>query len=234
MTLQELLNKYDGKKLDIQSLSSYEQWSVDFFHQKEIVREPNLQMTLQLDITEGYSYYQDNLKGKEGASFTAYLMWCLVQTMKDHPHFRYRKVENEWYIFDNLPTFSPIAVGGDKRFSEILVSDPARSTVEEYFINYKKEIDKAFSKDGNFEPLPPTVWATAHFIGNLPNLQFTGFQLHQSALDSARPYFYFGKRYQRHTQMFVPLSITFDHSNLDPFVLSSFMEDFDKMMMNKK
>ncbi|ANQ51401.1 hypothetical protein MY04_4057 [Flammeovirga sp. MY04] len=233
MEIQELLDRFGGKKIDKASLSSYEQWSVDFFHQKDIVREPNLQMTLQLDITEGYTYYQDQLKEKDGASFTAYLMWCLVKTMDKHPYFRYRKLGNEWYIFDNLPTFSPIAVGGDKRFSEIMVEDPINSTIEEYFVNYRRGVDKAFSTDGDFEPLPPLVWASAHFIGNLPNLQFTSFQLHQSALDSARPYFYFGKRYQKHTQMLIPISITFDHSNLDPFVLSAFMEDFDKAMINQ-
>ncbi|MBD0404502.1 MULTISPECIES: CatA-like O-acetyltransferase [unclassified Flammeovirga] len=230
MEKEELLQKYGGRKIKMDEVSSYEQWSLDFFHQKEIVREPNLQMTLQVDITEGYQYYQENLKQYEGASFTAYLMWTLVETMKKHPYFRYRKIEDEWYVFDNLPVFSPIAVGGETRFTEIIVEDPAQSTIETYFKNYKKCLDYAFNRDGDFAPLPVMVWATAHFIGNLPNLQFTSFQLHASALDSARPYFYFGKRYQQGDQLLIPLSITFDHSSLDPFVLSAFMADFEAQL----
>lgn len=230
MEKEELLKQFGGKKIDMKEVSSYEQWSLDFFHQKEIVREPNLQMTLQVDITKGYQYYSSSLKKHEGASFTAYLMWALVEAMKKHPYFRYRKIENEWYIFDNLPVFSPIAVGGDKRFTEIIVNDPAISSVEQFFKNYRACVEYAFNREGDFSPLPVLVWATAHFIGNLPNLQFTSFQLHSSALDSARPYFYFGKRYQQGNQSLIPLSITFDHSNLDPFVLSSFMEDFEKVL----
>ncbi|NME68068.1 CatA-like O-acetyltransferase [Flammeovirga aprica] len=230
MEKDELLQKYGGKKLKMDEVSSYEQWSLDFFHQKEIVREPNLQMTLQVDITKGYQFYKENLKQYEGASFTAYLMWALVEAMKKHPYFRYRKLDDEWYVFDNLPVFSPIAVGGETRFTEIIVEDPALSTVEEYFKNYKKCLDYAFNRDGNFEPLPVLVWASTHFIGNLPNLQFTSFQLHASALDSARPYFYFGKRYQQGEQLLIPLSITFDHSSLDPYVLSAFMADFEAIL----
>ncbi|NLR93292.1 CatA-like O-acetyltransferase [Flammeovirga agarivorans] len=232
MEKQEILEKFGGKKIDFSKISSYEQWSLNFFHNKEIVREPNLQMTLQVDVTKGMDYYKNTLKKMQGASFTGFLMWALVQNMKKHPYFNYRMIEGEWYSFDNLPVFSPIAVGGDTRFTEILVENPAFSTLEEFFVNYRKCVDRAFNKvgDGNFEPLPPIVWATAHFIGNLPNLQFTGFQLHASALDSARPFFYFGKRYQQGEKWFIPLSVTFDHSNLDPFVLSAFMEDLDKII----
>ncbi|MBB6462426.1 CatA-like O-acetyltransferase [Flammeovirga kamogawensis] len=231
MDLSTLLEKFDGKKLEMTDVSSYEQWSLNFFHDKNIVREPNLQMTLQLDVTKGLEFYASTIKKIDGASFSSYLMWCLVQAMKEHPYFRYRMIEGEWYIFDNLPVFCPVAVGGDKRFTEILVENPAHSTIEEFIVNYRNKIKQAFNKDGDFAPLPPTVWASAHFIGNLPNLQFTSFQLHTSALDSARPFFYFGKRYEQNGQSFIPLSITFDHSNLDPFVLSNFMADFEKVLI---
>lgn len=230
MEKSELLEKFGGKKLIMNEISSYEQWSLNFFHQKDIVREPNLQMTLQLDITKGISFYDEQLKSLEGSSFTAYLMWCLVESMKKHPYFRYRKIEGEWYVFDNLPVFAPIAVGGPTRFTEIIVEDPAISPIATFFINYRSCVEAAFNREGDFAPLPVLVWATAHFIGNLPNLKFSSFQLHSSALDSARPYFYFGKRYQEGGQTMIPLSITFDHSNLDPFVLSAFMEDFEKTL----
>ncbi|GJM63453.1 CatA-like O-acetyltransferase [Persicobacter diffluens] len=225
--LEELLKQYQGRALSQEEISSYERWSLDFFHNKAFVNEPNLQMTLQLDITEALKTYKDQYNNVPEASFTAYLMWHLVQTMKSHPAFRYRKIGDQWYLFDNLPLFSPIAIGGDIRFTEITVDNVAGDPPKDFFKNYRLAIKESKNRDA-FSPLPPSVWATAHFVGNLPNLQFTGFSLHTPAKSSGRPYFYFGKRYNQEERQFIPLLITFDHSNLDPFLLSAFMADFEK------
>ena len=66
-------------------------------------------------------------------------------------------------------------------------------------------------------------------IGNLPNLQFTGLNLHwrQSHI-SAAPWFYFGKRYWQNDKLLIPFAVKLHHSCNDPFVLNLLMEDFNK------
>ncbi|MCG8474912.1 MAG: CatA-like O-acetyltransferase [Cytophagales bacterium] len=226
MELKELTKKYKGRKLSESELSSYEQWSLQFFHQKEFVQEPMLQMTLQLDITEAYARYQARSKEIPEASFSAYLIWHNIQAQKNHPYFRYRKIEDEWYIFDNLPIFFPVAVGGEARFSEVVIDNPAEDTLEMFFASYRRHVEASKNRK-EFKALPPLVWANLHFIGNLPNLQFTGLQIHTPAEKCGRPYFYFGKRYKSEGRMKIPMLIAFDHSNLDPFVISAFMEEFE-------
>ncbi|MEL6535496.1 MAG: CatA-like O-acetyltransferase [Bacteroidota bacterium] len=233
MTVAEFLDRYAGRKLDMDSLSSYEQWALPFFHQQDVVKEPHLQMTLQLDITEALAYYRAEVKGMPGATFTAYLIWHLSQTTSRHPCFRYRCIEGEWYVLDNLPVFTPIAIGGDARFSETLLENVIPSTLAEFFPYYQGQLTKGRSRE-DFQPLSNLEWGGALFVGNLPNLQFTGFTLHMSAFHMGRPYFYFGKRYTQQERDFIPMLITFDHANLDPFVLSSFMEDFEGSIAGKE
>ncbi|BDD04302.1 CatA-like O-acetyltransferase [Aureibacter tunicatorum] len=233
MELSKFLKLYDGHKLEEKDLSSYEKWSLQFFHKKEFVREPNLQITLQLEITKAYNTYKNECDTVIGASFTSYLMWHIIKTTQNHPYFRYRNIDGEWYIFNNLPVFSPIGIGGDARFSEIIVENGSIEDYAAFTNNYRSKVDKSFNMR-EFEPLDELVWANSHFIGNLPNLQFTGFQLHTPTKNSGRPYFYFGKRYQTNDERFIPLLVMFDHSNLDPFVLSDFMNEFQSRIDENK
>ena len=232
MEIPELLSRYGGRKLDLDKLTTYEQWSLPFFHQQEYVREPYLQLTLQLDITEALAHYRATCKEVPGATFTSYLMWHLSQTTRRHPCFRYRVLDGEWYIFDNLPIFTPVAIGGDARFSETLLEEVMDRPVNEFFAHYQEQLHEARTRT-TFQPLPHLIWGTALFVGNLPNLQFSGFTLHTSATQMGRPFFYFGKRYEQADKTFIPLLVTFDHANLDPFVLSAFMEDFEASIAGK-
>ncbi|BDD11586.1 hypothetical protein FUAX_40180 (plasmid) [Fulvitalea axinellae] len=227
MTEKEQHEKYEGKELKEGDVSQYERWALDFFHQKEFVQEPILQMTLQLDITEAYRTYSEKYKDNPDASFTAYITWYLIQTQAAHPYFRYRKIDGTWYIFANLPVFMPVAIGGEARFGQILLENPVKMTLNEFFASYRKDIDRALLGEV-FETLDEWTWANSHFVGNLPNLQFSGFQLHTPKDKSGRPFFYFGKRYTQEGKTMIPMLLAFDHSNLDPFVISSFMEDFQK------
>ena len=221
------IKKYNGRKYTYEERSTYEKWSLDFFHNKEIITEPLLQITLQVDITKALKHYDIHYKPIKGASFAAYLMWHVVHTTKKHPYFRYRKIQDEWYIFDELPIYAPVGIGGDARFGNLILEPSSLHSLDGFFYHYRSALSKLFD-DSTFEVLNPTIWKNAWFIGNLPNLQFTGYQLHTSVVSSGRPFFYFGKRYEQDGKLFNPLLVAFDHSNLDPFVLSAFMEDFQK------
>ena len=223
------IERYNGRKLTEEEKITYEKWSLNFFHQPNVVQEPYLQMTLQVDITRALENYAANFKHIEGASFTAYLMWHVVQAGKKHPYFRYRKIQDEWYIFDELPLYAPIAVGGDARFADLKLEPFVNITLEDFFPIYRNTQNQLFAQK-EFLPLSPIYWQNAWFIGNLPNLQFTGFQLHTSAIKNGRPFFYFGKRYLQGGKQMIPLLIAFDHSNLDPYVLSAYMDDFQLLI----
>lgn len=228
----EFIERYNGRKLTEEERTTYEKWSLNFFHHQHIVQDPYLQMTLQVDITDALEVFRENYKHIEGSSFTAYLMWHIVQTGKKHPYFRYRKIQDEWYVFDELPLYAPIAIGGDARFADLKLEPFVNIKLENFFAIYRSVQNKLFD-DGVFTPLSPIYWQNAWFIGNLPNLQFTGFQLHSSAIKNGRPFFYFGKRYKQAQREMIPLLVAFDHSNLDPFVLSAYMDDFQKSIEAK-
>lgn len=233
MTKEQLIRKYEGHLIDVEKISQYEKLALKFFQNKDVIRDPNLQITLQVDISNAMDYFNAELKKFEFASFTGYLIWCTVKAMDKHPCFRYRKIEGEWYCFNNLSVFSPIAVGGNNRFSDIQIENVAKDSLIDFMKNYKAHVNQALASQADFSPIHPLVWAASHFIGNLPNLQFTGMQMHSSVIDSGRPLFYFGKRYREGASWKVPLSITFDHSNIDFYILSAYMEDFNQLLAGK-
>jgi chloramphenicol O-acetyltransferase len=227
---QAYIKRYGGRELDEAQRSGYEKWSLDFFHDKAIIADPLLQITLQVDITKALSRYREHYSDLDGASFFAYLMWHLVDTARRHPCFRYRKIAGKWYIFDEFPLVTPIAIGGDMRFIELMLEPPSQYSLEAFFNHYRNTLNQYVAEKSEpsdtFETVTPVRWLNSWFVGNLPNLQFTGFTLHKSAIDNGRPYFYFGKRYQSADLSYIPLLINFDHANLDPFLLSAFMADF--------
>lgn len=83
--------------------------------------------------------------------------------------------------------------------------------------------------DAKLEVLPQEVWALCPFIGNLPNVAFSSFQIHRNKSKTGRPLFYFGQRKIINGEPFVPLSISFDHANSDPFVLDKLLARFNTL-----
>lgn len=227
MDLQEALDKYQGSKIKPDQLSKYQQWAFSFFHNEEIVREPNLSMTLNLDLTEARGVYERSFKNTEGASFQAYIVWNLVKALSLEWTFSTRQINQEWYLFKNLPVYFPIAVGGENRFQDVIINDPIFMDWITFSQVYRDSIDNAEKDVGS---LPPITWSIAHFIGNLPDLNFTSFQIHRGILQAGRPIFYFGQRQNFQQRLTVPWSITFDHANADPYLLSQLMRTYQKLL----
>jgi len=230
MDLSRLIDKYGGVLLDEEALSAYEKFALKLFHDKEIVTDPNLEVTVQLDITDASRMYKDRMQQSPGATMTAYITWCLIRAMKRHACFTFRKVGGQWYRFDNLPLFFPVAVGGKERFAEVLMEEVCRQTWPEFCKSYRNCVDAALNGQKPYEPIPLDTWHLSHFIGNLPNIQFTHFSVHSPSINVGRPIFYFGKRYSSGDRTFTPMHIQFDHSNLDPYVVGLFLEDFEKIL----
>ena len=227
MELQEALERYQGTKLNLDELSKYQQWAFRYFHNEEFVLNPNLSVTIQLDLVKPREVYERSFQNTQGASFQAYLMWNLVKALSLEWTFSTRKIDGEWYLFKNIPVYFPIVVGGNNRFKNVIINDIIFMNWTKFCRVYRDSIEN--SNDlGSFSKL---TWEISHFIGNLPYLNFTSFQMHHATQKTGRPIFYFGQRYNLYQRQTVPLSITFDHANTDPYLLNKLMQTYQNLLI---
>ncbi len=231
MTVEELLKKFDGKKLDVSLLSQYENWALNFFHNKEFITNPNLELNLTLDLTLAEKNYRDVFSKDKGASFSAFLIYALMQTCKKYPAFSYRQINGAWYEFKNLPVFIPVAVGGKERFKDFIIENVMNLSWQEFVAIYRDNINRCQCEDSGYHPGDPENWHMAFFVGNLPNIHFNSISLHQSSRFSGRPMFYLGQRILQDDKLLVPFYAMFSHANADPFIFDLFLKDFHKLVI---
>ena len=227
MNLQEALEAYQGTKLQPNQLSRYQKWAFSYFHDEDLVLNPNASITLQLDLVEARDVYESSFQNTKGASFQVYLTWNLVKALSLHWEFCTRKVNGEWYLFKNIPVYFPIAVGGENRFQNVIINDATLMDWGTFSKEYRNSIQKSKADIG---AVPSLTWAICHVIGNLPALNFTSCQMHRGTMKAGRPIFYFGQRYKLQQRLTVPLSITFDHANADPYVLNELIQTYQNLL----
>src|SRR3990167_761893 len=223
MITTQILKEFQGTPLKLKELSSYERWALTFFHNEEEILDPNVGLTLQLDITDIEKQYREKYCNTDGASLTAYLYWGLIQAMKKHPCFFWRKIGKTWYHFKSPPLAFIIYVGGKERYNDIMIENVCSMDWGEFCRNYRGKIGRAQAKKKGFIPIPEDIWRLSIFIGNQPDLQFTSLNIHRQKKKAGMPLMYFGKRYQVGGRLMVPFFINFDHSTLDPYVIDLFL-----------
>lgn len=216
-------DKYEPELLSPEYKSGYFNWSLDFFTDTNVLQVPYLDITIQLDVTDAYAIYQ--ACKVEGATFFAFLLWHLAQTLKAHLSFNLRWVDKNWYILNNPPVVVPVAVGGKKRFWGTELENVAKISYADFVSVYRYKIDLARSCQS--KPLDPLDFSLGYFIGNLSNLQFTGLTL-QWRQDGmiGQPFIYFGKRYVSGNRLMIPLAVKLHHACADPLVLDLLLQDF--------
>lgn len=204
-------------------------WSLDFFG-NDGGQNPHVDLTLQLDVTAGWERYGAwKAEGVPSASFFAFLLWHLSQALADDPSFNLRKVGGQWYRVDNPPLFVPVAVGGEARFQSLVLEDVYGQNYAGFVAAYGERLALARSPDAPSSE--PEIFTLAHFVGNLPNLRFTGLTLHWRPDQMVgQSFFYFGQRYQRDGRMMIPLAARLHHACTDPFVLDQLLADFSRRL----
>jgi len=218
-------SKYQPRLLEEKEKEGWLSWSLEYFTDPNVLQVPNIDLTIQLDVTNAYEIYQIN--HQQGATFFSFLIWHLMQTMKNHFCFNLRLVENQWYILDNPSVFTPVAIGGKNRFTKMFLENINQLSYPEFVIQYRRKLDQL--RVDKVEYTGEESYSLSCFIGNLPNLQFTGLTLHWRVLDIiGQPYFYFGKRYWQNDQLFIPLTVKLHHACNDPFVFDLLIQDFCK------
>jgi chloramphenicol O-acetyltransferase type A len=221
--------QYRPERVDPATLGRWLSWSLGFFSGPEL-QNPYLDVTLQLDITEAYARYSSLRESGGKGTFFAYLIWHLGRSLKFSPSFNLRRAGDEWYLLHNPPVFSPVAVGGSRRFSEIVIDDLYNLDYTAFIELYLEKLSIARRPDGE-SGKSVEVYNYAHFIGNLPNLRFTGMTLHwRPAQMQGQSFFYFGERYRSEDRLLMPLSVKLHHACTDFFVLDELIVDFRRRL----
>lgn len=216
-------SQYQPRVLDEKDKEGYLNWSLDFFTDVNVIQSPYLHITIQLDVTNAYKFYQKT--SVEGATFFSFLTWHFVQTLKNHFCFNLRLVENQWFILDNPPIIIPVAVGGADRFSPLTLENVSQISYKQFISQYRQKLDRI--RQG--ERPEYEIYDLCCVFGNLPNLQFTGFTLHwQTGKIIGQTIFYFGKRYWQNDRLFIPFVARLHHACTDPFVLDLLLQDVQK------
>ncbi|NKC15160.1 MAG: hypothetical protein GKR94_24105 [Gammaproteobacteria bacterium] len=227
MNLSAALARYQGVKLTRNEISQYQHWARSYFHNEAYVVNPYLSMTLTLELDRDRRVYEASFQHEPGASFQGYLVWNLVKALRQEWTFSTRVIEGNWYLFNNLPVHMPLAVGGDLRFKDVILENVISMDWKTFSQCYRQAIDTPTNEIGTLDQL---VWAISIFIGNLPNLNFTSFQIHRGTVKTGRPLFYFGQRQQDDSRYSAPLSISFDHANADPYVLDRLLRNYHRLL----
>jgi chloramphenicol O-acetyltransferase len=226
--VQDLLFEYSGQELDLDRLSDYDRASMTYFTDPEVVRQPRLHVTISLDVTRAHHAFID--LARPGDTFTGYLTWGLLATIRLHPYLSWRYIQGVWYSFDDLPLFIPIATGiSGNRLASVLLEHIGVTDWEGFSHRYKSAIEKSRCSWSN--PFVDQLhWSVYHFIGNLPGIQFTSLTVHESGFETARPIFYLGHRYEDRGNLFVPFTVQFNHATFDPVLLEKFIADFHELL----
>ena len=225
--MRPIPESYLPERIDPATLPGWLGWSLPFFSEP-VLQNPHIDLTLQLDVSTAFAQYQGLSQDSEQASFFAFLVWHLAQTLAQHPSFNLRRVNGDWYVLRNPPIFIPVAVGGDVRFRDLVLENVYQQDWPTFLANYQELLALARSPEG-LPPCASEAYCLAHFMGNLPHLRFSGLTLHWRA-DQAlgQSSFYFGQRYEEGGRMLIPLAVRMHHSCTDPFVLNALIADFQR------
>jgi chloramphenicol O-acetyltransferase type A len=216
--------RYQAQPLPAELREGWRAWALDFFTDDQVLQCPYIDITLQLDVTEAYAAYQE--QRAEGATFFAFLLWHLAQTLAKYPDFNLRRIDGRWYQLHNPPIFVPVAVGGSLRFQEMVLEDVYQRDYAGFIAYYREALNEARQRPASRQNETSRYFYLGHLIGNLPNLQFSALTLHWREGIAGHAAFYFGKRYWNGDRLLLPFAAKLHHACTDPFLLDSLIQDF--------
>ncbi len=148
--------------------------------------------------------------------------------MKNHLSFKLRKIENSWYVVDNLPVFIPVATYTKSRFANMILYDVTLYSNYEEFSRYYMAQLQISRSDHSISDVR-YLHEISQFFGNLPNLQFTSARRSSTIKKiDGQSSFTFGKRYLIGENLFIPLAVKLHHACADPFVFDKLLQDFQR------
>jgi chloramphenicol O-acetyltransferase type A len=85
--ISDLLERYEGTPLSEDKLTLYQNWALEFFHDKRMITDPIVDISLNLDITEAKENYKKNFKFRGCSTLTSFLIFKIIETLKNHEVF---------------------------------------------------------------------------------------------------------------------------------------------------
>ncbi|HAC64581.1 MAG TPA: hypothetical protein DCF68_13860 [Cyanothece sp. UBA12306] len=228
-----LFEKYEVIPLRITEIcDSYQRWSLDYFTNQEVVPVPYIDITIQLDISLACKIWNNQLSSGKG-TLTAWLMWNLMQSLKEFSCFQWRYINGEWFEVQNPPLFTPIALDRGDRFVNLVIENSFKLTWDEFATNWTN-LKQEVQLKGIFEVNDSNRFGFSQFIGNLPRLHFTSLSLHQ-ANSFCQNFFYFGERRSSSDGVTImPMAAKLHHSSSDPYVFELLLKNYLKRLQQKE
>ncbi|HAA21426.1 MAG TPA: hypothetical protein DCR93_12655 [Cytophagales bacterium] len=224
MNFPEFLVRYQGTALTAQDISQYEEASFSFYHDTQIIREPYIHFTLQIEVGEAYQYFQDVISIWPEASFFRFMVWLLSREFNQTPSFNFRKFDNDWYVFRRLPISELIFIPNTNGMSSFFTEDIDVMDLNEFFI-YSQERWRQVVENVDPQPISALTWYMAPIFCHLPEARFTSFTLPLSHPNCGVPRFCFGKVYKQSDAYLIPLSISIDRAILSPHFVIDRIQD---------
>lgn len=242
--LQQLLNEFDGKKVNIPDESKNKAFSLGFFTGHA---DPYIHTDISLDVTwieQNYSVYYRN-KQDGFSTFNMFILFNLLKTAEkdEFSYLRYRYFNGEWYCFENLPLLV-----------SVLVPDPAVQLVF-FFVKNIRSMDwttfyKAVSEgvtlcresnsNEQLNKSSPHLDAGQyewHVISHLMTSMLFDFDSYTptqkpASLDAHAPWFIFSKRTKKveneETKTELTLSCHVSHASSIPLEIGKFVTAFQE------
>lgn len=203
------------QKLNIETWNRKEHFL--FFKQME---EPFFGITTSINCTKAYE------KANElGVSFFSYYLHKTLVAVNEIESFRYRIIEDEVYIFDQIDASATI-LREDKTFGFSLIEFD--EDILEFAEITKKEIDRIQTTTGLFTREYPEN--LIHFSA-LPWVNFTSFSHARSfTWPDSCPKISFGKMMDENGKKTMSMSVHVHHGLMDGYHVGEFVEVFEKLM----
>lgn len=220
-----LFERYEVIPLTLTELvGDYQPWALDYFTNPDLVPVPYIDITVQLDISTASAIWEEKLSRGKG-TFTAWLTWNLMQSLKEFSYFQWRYINDQWFEVQNPPLFCPIAVDRADRFVNLVLENPFKMTWQEFAETWT-DLKQRIKLESTFKTNDASVFGFSQVIGNLPHLHFTSLTLHQPA-SFCQHFFYFGaRRCDAQGVTLMPLAAKLHHSSCDPYVFDLLLKNY--------
>ncbi|QJD96237.1 chloramphenicol acetyltransferase [Mucilaginibacter robiniae] len=188
-----------------------------FFNQFE---EPFFGATVTIDCTQAYQ------KAKQkNASFFLYYLYRALQATNEIENFRYRIVQGEVYLFDQVHASTTVNRNNGTFGFAYLNYEPQEN---QFYQSAKSILDEAKSTQGL---IPSSEGQNVIHCSAIPWLNFTSLSHARSfSIPDSCPKISFGKMTEENGKKTMPVSIHVHHGLADGYHVGLWVEKFQSLM----
>lgn len=182
---------------------------------------PFYSVTVDIDVTTAYHQAKQN-----GYRFSQYCMYAALQVINETEALRYRQIDGEVWLFDQIDLNTPIA-RDDQSFASVIL--PYKPSFAEFLETAQPLIEKA--RQGEGDAYSADSRKDTWVISVNPWYRFTSlaFQIPQNAGENM-PISIFGKVTEINGKRIMPVAANFHHGFVDGYQVGLFFEKFQNLL----